>query len=116
LSSFSDTHHLHLEVDVPDGDVLIHAGDFTMFSKSMRAVVDFNDWLGELLTGTKSLSWETMSSFWKYTLRRKIAAEHDASFRAKIQEALDDPTPLIPHADVEAHFAKRRSDALAKVK
>jgi hypothetical protein len=44
------------------------------------------------------------------------AAEHDASFRAGIQEALDDPRPLVPHAEVEAHFAKRRSDALSKVK
>jgi hypothetical protein len=25
-----------------------HAGDFTMFSESMKAVADFNDWLGEL--------------------------------------------------------------------
>ncbi len=47
---------------------------------------------------------------------RANAAEHDAWFRAKIQEALDDPRPLIPHAEVEAHFAKRRSEALAKVK
>jgi Icc-related predicted phosphoesterase len=33
---------------VPDGDILIHAGDFTMFSESLDVVVDFNDWLGEL--------------------------------------------------------------------
>lgn len=26
----SDTHNLHDRIDVPDGDVLIHAGDFTM--------------------------------------------------------------------------------------
>ena len=44
----SDTHQLHREVDVPDGDIFIHAGDFTMFSESMQAVVDFNDWLGGL--------------------------------------------------------------------
>lgn len=30
----SDTHELHREVNVPDGNILIHAGDFTMFSKS----------------------------------------------------------------------------------
>lgn len=44
----SDTHELHREVDVPLGDILIHAGDFTMFSKSIAAIVDFNEWLGEL--------------------------------------------------------------------
>jgi Icc-related predicted phosphoesterase len=48
LVLLSDTHELHREVDVPDGDIFIHAGDFTMFSESMKAVADFNDWLGEL--------------------------------------------------------------------
>jgi DNA-damage-inducible protein J len=40
------------------------------------------------------------------------AAEHDAWFRAKVQEALDDPRPGIPHEEVKAHFAKRRAAAL----
>ena len=44
----SDTHELHRELDVPDGDILIHAGDFTMFSKSASAILDFNEWLGKL--------------------------------------------------------------------
>jgi hypothetical protein len=44
----SDTHELHRELDVPNGDILIHAGDFTLFSKSAAAIRDFNDWLGEL--------------------------------------------------------------------
>lgn len=34
--------------------------------------------------------------------------------RAKVQEALDDPRPAIPHEKVEAHFAKRRAAALLK--
>jgi Icc-related predicted phosphoesterase len=33
---------------VPDGDLLIHAGDFTFFSKRTSMVRDFDDWLGEL--------------------------------------------------------------------
>lgn len=44
----SDTHELHRELDMPDGDILIHAGDFTIFSKSAAAILDFNEWLGEL--------------------------------------------------------------------
>ena len=44
----SDTHELHRELDVPSGDILIHAGDFTMFSKSAAAILDFNEWLEEL--------------------------------------------------------------------
>lgn len=41
-------------------------------------------------------------------------AEHDAWFRAKVQEALDDPRPAIPHAQVKEHFAKRRAEAMRK--
>jgi Icc-related predicted phosphoesterase len=44
----SDTHGLHRELDVSDGDVLIHAGDFTMFGRDSAAILDFNEWLGEL--------------------------------------------------------------------
>ena len=44
----SDTHELHRELDVPHGDILIHAGDLTMFSKSASAILDFNEWLGDL--------------------------------------------------------------------
>ena len=47
LVLIADTHELHHEVDVPPGDILIHAGDFTMFSKRLSAIEDFNDWLGE---------------------------------------------------------------------
>lgn len=39
---------------------------------------------------------------------------HDAWFRAKVQEALNDPRPAIPDAEVEAYFAKRRKAALRK--
>jgi Icc-related predicted phosphoesterase len=52
LVLLSDTHELR-EVDVPDGHILIHAGDFTMFSRSLSAVEGFNAWLGELKHRTK---------------------------------------------------------------
>lgn len=41
-------------------------------------------------------------------------AAHDAWFRAKVQEALDDPRPDIPGKEVEAHFSRRRAAARAK--
>jgi hypothetical protein len=44
----------------------------------------------------------------------ELVAEHDARFRAQVQEALDDPRPAIPHDQVEAGFAKRRAAALRK--
>ncbi|MFZ0301300.1 MAG: type II toxin-antitoxin system RelB/DinJ family antitoxin [Terracidiphilus sp.] len=42
------------------------------------------------------------------------AAEHDAWFRARVQEALDDKRPPVPHKEVEEHFARRRLVAKAK--
>jgi hypothetical protein len=46
LVLFGDTHELRREVEVPAGDILICVGDFTMFSKSLSAIEDFNEWLG----------------------------------------------------------------------
>lgn len=40
---------------------------------------------------------------------------HDAWFRAKVQEALDDPRLALSHEEVEAHFARRRAAARRKV-
>jgi len=43
----SDTHELHRDFALPDGDLLIHAGDFT-FWNHVSKIQDFNNWLGEL--------------------------------------------------------------------
>uniref|UniRef100_A0A0G4HM93 Calcineurin-like phosphoesterase domain-containing protein n=1 Tax=Chromera velia CCMP2878 TaxID=1169474 RepID=A0A0G4HM93_9ALVE len=42
----SDTHNKHRDLQLPDGDVLIHVGDYTCFGKEEHAR-DFNAWLGE---------------------------------------------------------------------
>jgi Icc-related predicted phosphoesterase len=44
----SDTHGLHHQLEVPGGDLLIHAGDFTFYSKPPSILDDFNAWLGSL--------------------------------------------------------------------
>lgn len=44
----ADTHCLHREVTVPDGDVLIHAGDICHMGQSVQTLMDFNSWLGGL--------------------------------------------------------------------
>jgi hypothetical protein len=43
----SDTHGLDRQVAVPEGDLLIHAGDFMSTGMSLEEIADFNDWLGE---------------------------------------------------------------------
>lgn len=44
----SDTHSLiqNIKFDIPDGDVLLHAGDFTKCGEKSE-VEDFNKWLGK---------------------------------------------------------------------
>ena len=43
----SDTHCLHGQFKIPDGDVLLHAGDFTMIGKEDK-ITDFSNFLGSL--------------------------------------------------------------------
>jgi predicted phosphohydrolase len=47
LVCISDTHNSHDWVEIPDGDILIHAGDFTRFGNIQHAI-SFNTWLGKL--------------------------------------------------------------------
>ncbi len=42
-------------------------------------------------------------------------ASYDAWFRAKVQEALDDPRPDVSDEEVSAYFAERRAAALRKL-
>ena len=44
------------------------------------------------------------------------AVEHDAWFKAKVQEALDDTRPASANKTVETYFANRRAAALRKEK
>lgn len=44
----SDTHELHRSIDVPDGDILIHCGDWSMFGRNQSALDDFADWIAAL--------------------------------------------------------------------
>ena len=44
--AIADTHGMYRDIKLPDGDVLIHAGDITMRGK-LSELCDFNNWLGE---------------------------------------------------------------------
>jgi 3',5'-cyclic AMP phosphodiesterase CpdA len=43
----SDTHECHRDIELPRGDVLVHAGDITFLGMRPSIVRDFNAWLGE---------------------------------------------------------------------
>lgn len=43
----SDTHNLHNQLEIPEGDILIHAGDISAIGEK-DDIISFNDWLGQL--------------------------------------------------------------------
>lgn len=47
IVALSDTHNQHRHVKVPDGDVLVHSGDISLWGHSVH-MRDFNEWLGTL--------------------------------------------------------------------
>lgn len=64
LVILSDTHSHHRRLTIPDGDILIHAGDMTN-TGSFTELRDFNDWLGSLphlhklvIAGNHDWCWE----------------------------------------------------------
>lgn len=65
LVCISDTHSMHRDMlEIPDGDVLIHAGD-CLGQGTLDNIRDFNDWLGTLPHQHKIL----------------IAGNHDRAFQ-----------------------------------
>lgn len=73
----ADTHGQHRKLNVPDGDILIHAGDSMTSGNNYRELTDLNDWFGELPHKYKIL----------------IAGNHDFLF-----EKIDDCRKLITNA------------------
>jgi Icc-related predicted phosphoesterase len=69
----SDTHEKHRQLIVPDGDIFIHSGDFSEGSdkNTVKSVIDFNNWLGELPHKHKVI----------------VAGNHDFLFEKLRQEA-----------------------------
>src|SRR5690349_3792387 len=46
LVAISDTHEHHRQIELPKGDVLIHAGDITK-NGSLVAIKDFAEWMSQ---------------------------------------------------------------------
>jgi hypothetical protein len=67
----SDTHERHSNVVVPDGDVFIHAGDFTMVG-DLRKVAAFGAWVRALPHRKKLV----------------IAGNHEITFEHSLEAAL----------------------------
>jgi Icc-related predicted phosphoesterase len=69
--AISDTHGMYRDIEIPNGDVLIHAGDITRYGK-LSELNDFNNWLGEQPHQHKII----------------IAGNHDWCFERQKEESL----------------------------
>lgn len=69
IIAISDTHGSHRKLELPEGDLIIHAGDIS--KRGLKAeVLDFLDWFGELDFEHKIL----------------IAGNHDFFFESETKE------------------------------
>jgi Icc-related predicted phosphoesterase len=66
----SDTHRMHGYLDMPKGDILIHAGDFTDWG-AFNDIKDFSEWLSSL----------------DYKYKIIIAGNHDVKFEHYPEES-----------------------------
>ena len=66
----SDTHGRHRQIEVPEGDLLIHCGDITGHGTAAE-VTEFNEWLGSLPHAAKVI----------------IAGNHDEAFEYEPERA-----------------------------
>jgi Icc-related predicted phosphoesterase len=82
----SDTHGQHAKLSVPDGDILVHAGDFMAFGDAPKEIVDFNHWLGKqphrikvVIAGSHDLMFERHSGAAKELLNNAIYLENSST-------------------------------------
>jgi Icc-related predicted phosphoesterase len=72
MVALSDTHGNHRSVDIPEGDIIIHCGDFTRKS-NYQEVMDFIQWYSEL----------------KFSHKILVAGNHDRFIEKRKQEFLE---------------------------
>ena len=95
----ADTHSLtsHLKQDIPDGDVFIHAGDFTRCG-SVSEVREFNNWISKVKSHRVNTSMKLcINTLVKCQLPHKykivIAGNHELSFDPAFRDLENLNTP-----------------------
>lgn len=106
IIALSDTHGYHKRLTVPDGDLLIHAGDFSMRAKA-HDVVEFARWFKALphphkifVPGNHDMACEQDGSWAREEFAPAIYLEHEACevmgytiFGSAYSSAIYDPSP-----------------------
>lgn len=70
IVAIGDTHTKHRQLILPEGDILVHTGDFMNSGEDFRNIIDFNFWLAEqkfdhkvVIAGNHDRLFENQSSF-----------------------------------------------------
>ncbi len=86
LVCLSDTHGLHRQAEIPDGEFLLHAGDFMRTGTDPAEVEDFDDWLAGLphphkivVAGNHDLLFERDGKRARRLLRHAVYLENGAA-------------------------------------
>jgi Icc-related predicted phosphoesterase len=87
ICTISDTHSRHREIEIPECDILIHAGDFTYFSKGGESeILDFLSWLNAqpakhkvFIAGNHEILWERKEQYFKNKIPDGIHYLNDSS-------------------------------------
>jgi len=115
----SDTHCKHTRISVPDGDILVHCGDFTGMGYA-REIASFNAWLGTLnhpvkliCAGNHDISFERDHHFAKSLITNGTYLEHESITVNGISFFLSPYTPTFRHW---AFMKERGEDILQKWK
>jgi Icc-related predicted phosphoesterase len=113
----SDTHGYHRELDVPEAEILIHAGDFMIHGRAIAEIDDFNDWLGSLphrhkivVAGNHDLFFESNPKAARAHLSNAVYLEHAGVALEGIHFWGCPVTPVLPHMA----FAVQRGAASRK--
>jgi Icc-related predicted phosphoesterase len=100
----SDAHGLHRQVAVPEGNLLIHAGDFMRTGISLEEIVDFNDWLGEqphphkiVVAGNHDLFFEMFPDKAREHLSNAVYLENDGIVLGGVTFWGSAMTPVLPN-------------------
>lgn len=106
IVALSDTHGFHKRLQVPDGDLLIHGGDFSMRAKG-HEVLEFAKWIKSLphphkivIAGNHDMACEGHDDWAKETFAPAIYLNHESCevegyriFGSPFSSAIYDPSP-----------------------
>jgi Icc-related predicted phosphoesterase len=119
IVALSDTHEQHAKVIVPDGDVLIHAGDWT-YQGAIPAVANFAHWLRGLphrykvvIAGNHELSLETPARDIVINLIKEAGAIYLENSRCEIEGFKIYGSPISPRFNDWA-FNRNRGEQIAR--